>query len=132
MFNNADDALASVDRLVAQAQQKAEQAERYADNVAALKVTGSSRAGAEVTLSHTGALLNIELLSALNNASLEQIRSAVLEANAAAQGQLSQRVAELASESFGQGSDTASEFTRQYTEMFPPVPDEKPVRRSWQ
>ncbi|MBB3090506.1 hypothetical protein [Nocardioides albus] len=132
MFNNADDALASVDRLVAQAQQKAEQAQRYADNVANLKVTGRSRAGAEVTLSNTGALVNIELLSGLNNASLDQIRSAVLEANANAQGQLSQRVAELAADSFGQGSETAGEFTRQYAEMFPPPSDEKSTRGGWQ
>lgn len=127
MFPDAEQALAHVDRAIAQAQERAVRAQQLTQELDALRVTGHSADGAaEVTLTHTGALVDLYLGKTLEEASLERIRTAVLEASTNAQGQIGEHVAELSSRAFGADSQSAQELTRQFQEMFPRREDDGP------
>ena len=131
MYSNAEDALASVDRAAARMQEQAAKARAFADEVSRLQVVGQSRDGAaEVTVGHNGALKDLDLGRSLDDASLEQIRAAVLEANADAHRQVVDRVGELSAAAFGADSATSRELVGQYADMFPAPPDEPGARSS--
>jgi hypothetical protein len=121
--------LARIDGAVAQAREQAIRAQAYREELDALRVVGRSRDdAAEVTLGHTGAVLDLRLGRHLEEASLERIRAAVLEANAAGRAQLAGRVAELTGQAFGEESETTLEISALYGEMFPPVDDDRSGR----
>jgi hypothetical protein len=116
-----EDTLARIDGAVALARERAERAAACRDQLDALRVVGRCRDGtAEVTLGHTGALLDLHLGGGLGTASLERIASALLEANTTAQARLSARVAELTGQAFGEDSGTTREIAAHYRSMFPP------------
>lgn len=126
MAGSAEEALSSVDRAVADAQQRAVEARRFSEELDQVRVVGQSRDGAaEVTLTHTGALTDIYLGRRLEDASLDKIRSSILEASVAAQGQLADRVSALAGQAFGNESGTTRELVRQYADLFPPAPPDE-------
>ncbi|MEV7428569.1 MULTISPECIES: YbaB/EbfC family nucleoid-associated protein [unclassified Nocardioides] len=125
MYSSPEEALASVDRAAAKMQEQVVKAQAYAVEVETLRIVGQSRdGGAEVTVGHNGAIHDLYLGRTLNDATLERIRSAVLEANADAQRQVVERVSALSAETFGADSATAREITRQYADMFPAPPDD--------
>ncbi|MCR6033495.1 hypothetical protein GGQ22_18955 [Nocardioides sp. zg-579] len=125
MYSSPEEALASVDRAAAQMQEQVVKAQAYAVEVETLRIVGQSRDGAaEVTVGHNGAIRDLYLARSLNDATLDRIRAAVLEANADAQRQVVERVSELSAETFGAESATAREISRQYAEMFPAAPDD--------
>ncbi len=123
MYTDAEEALASIDRAAALAQ---ERAERYAAHEAALdrlRVTAGSRDGtATVTLAHSGALCDLSLAPSLARATPERVREVVLEANVAAQARLVAEVAALTAETFGAESETTRAITGQYAALFPSAP----------
>ncbi|GAB3769277.1 DNA-binding protein YbaB [Nocardioides ginsengisegetis] len=122
MFTSEEEALASVDRAVAEARAHAIRAQALSVDLDALRVTGQSRDGAaEVTLSHTGAVTDVYFGRRLENAGLDQLRTAFLQANAAAQSQLAARVTELSGRAFGDDSATTRELAARYRQMFPPA-----------
>lgn len=120
MHTGADETLDRIDEAVAQARDRADRARAYRDELDAVRVVGRSRdGGGEVTLGHTGAVLDLHLGRGLAGASLERIRAALLEANATAQAQLTAQVAELTGQAFGADSGTTREIAAHYREMFP-------------
>lgn len=122
MHTGAEETLARVDVAVAQARERADRARAYREELDTLRVVGRSRGGAaEVTLGHTGAVLDLHLDGGLAGASLEMIRGALLEANATGQAQLTARVAELTGQAFGEDSATTREIAAHYRELFPPL-----------
>jgi hypothetical protein len=122
VFASEEEALAHVDRGVAEAQGRAVRAQALSADLDGLRVSGRSRDGAaEVTLTHTGAVVDVHLGRRLENAGLDQIRAAILEANTAAQGELSAQVTQLTMRALGESSAAAREISEQYRQMFPPV-----------
>ena len=122
MHLSAEEALASVDRAVAAAQDRAEHALDYRRRLERLRVTGRSRDGvARVTLSHTGALCDLQLVRGHEHLGAEQVRAVVLEANRDAQAAVTAAVTEVTAEAFGRDSGTTREIARQYAALFAPA-----------
>jgi DNA-binding protein YbaB len=127
VYGSQEEALAQIDRAVAQAQERVTQARAYQAELEGMRVVGQSRDGtAEVTLGHTGAVLDVYLGRSLQDAGLDRIRAVLLEANSAAQAQLAEQVTELTGRTFGRDSGTTREIAAQYRQMFPPPDDTGP------
>lgn len=129
MFDSAEEAMAHIDRGIGAARDRAEQAQRLTVELEGLRVTGRSPDdAAEVTVTHTGALVDLYLSRRLDQATLDQIRSAVLAAQSDAQAQIPDRIAELTQHAFGEDSATSRSVVEQYRGLFPP-PDGDPEPR---
>ena len=127
MHPSAEEALASVDRAVTAAQDRVEHALDYRRRLDRVRVTGRSRDGvARVTLSHTGALCDLQLARGHEHLGAEQVRTAVLEANRDAQAAVAATVTEVTAEAFGRESGTTREIARQYAALFAPASPPEP------
>lgn len=82
---------------VAEAQQRAEDAARFAADLDALRVTGRSPDGAQVTLTHTGAMVDLRLPDTVP----AQVAESVLAAVADAHRRIAEQVRELACAGLG-------------------------------
>ena len=90
--HSADEALARIDRGVAQAESRASRAREFADGYAALEGTGASDGGdVKVTVGAEGLLSRLTITDAAASSSGASVRAAILEANAAAVADLRQR-----------------------------------------
>ncbi len=119
MISSEEQAHAHIDQLMLQAQERAVQAQSMAAEMETLRVTGQSEDGqAEITLTSTGALVDLYVGPSLAGAGGEAIRTSLMQANAAAQRSLSVQAVEVTARHFGADSDTTREFADRYTGIF--------------
>lgn len=122
MFNNADEAKRYVDQQLADAQKTAEQAQKMAQEMGAIRVRGTSDDRlVSVTVGQAGNVIDVEFAQP-SGASAHQLRSAFMQANSRAQQELVQRIRGLSEEHYGKDSATARVMEEQYQSMFPPPP----------
>lgn len=125
MFTNEEQARAHVEKLMEQGRAHARDAQQMSVEMDALRVTGwSPDRSASVTLSQSGALVDLALTEKLRESTLVQIRAAVLAANGDAARRLAEEVAVLADRFYGEGSQTARELSRQWSSMLAPAATE--------
>ncbi len=119
MTPSEEHAHAYVDQLVIQARERAAQAQSMAAEMETLRVTGQSEDGqAEITLTSTGALVDLYVGPSLAGAGGEAIRTSLMQANGAAQRRLSAQAVEVTARHFGADSDTTREFAERYAGIF--------------
>lgn len=117
---SADEALARVDRGIAEAASRATRGQDFADSYAALEGSGASPGGdVRVTLGPEGLVTRLTITNAAASTSGASAREAIMAANTAAIADLRQRAESLTAQTWGAGSATAAA-----------VADELPVPRT--
>lgn len=125
MASTEEQAHAYIDQLMARAQERAVQAQAMAAEMESMRVVGQSDdRSAEVTLSSTGALVDLYIGPSLQGAGGEAVRAALMQANAAAQRELTTRATEVTARHFGADSETTREFSGRYADLFGTPGDE--------
>lgn len=121
-MHSEQQAQAYVDDLMARARDQVVRARAMVDELEALVVVGRSGDGrCEVTVGHGGGLVDLRLSPGLAQASLDEVRRAILEADAAARRSMSEEVAVLAAAHYGGGSATAEELSARYARLLRPA-----------
>ncbi len=117
-LNTADEARARIENAVRQAEDNVARSRAMSDELDSLRVVGRSRNGlAEVTVTTSGALVDLNLATELEDSSLAEIRNALLQASADARVQASQGALAVAARHYGEGSKTVDQFEDFYTKM---------------
>lgn len=118
MLTGESEARARIERAAAQAEDNLRRAQRMNGELAEVRSVGHSRdGGAEVTVSASGVLVDLHVTAKLAQRPAEEIRAAILQANAEACVQAQQQVREVSGRWLGERSESAAEMDRHFGSM---------------
>ena len=119
MFKTEEEARAHVKAQVAQAEERQDKAQQMVHEMAALRVSATSRQQeVTVTLGQGGTVVDV-LFDRIDGLDAHQLGAAFMEANHHAQAVLQQRVEALSETYYGKDSATTEVMREQYRSMFP-------------